>query len=167
MKKFKVFANNFDMGIFEGEDESAALEAYAQEAGYESVADMDEQLETEPGHDVYEVVEVEATASEQKTEEEKKMKKFKVVVNHFDMGIFEGEDEAAALEAWAQDAGYQSFADMDEQVESEKPDEYEVVEMDADALEAYAQKAGYASFAEMNAQLNPEAEHDVVEVPKC
>ena len=60
MKKFKIYANGFNMGIFEAEDERAALEAYAQEAGYESMADMDERLETEPGHDVYEVVEVEA-----------------------------------------------------------------------------------------------------------
>ena len=58
--KFKVFANGFHMGIFEATDEDAALEAYAQEAGYESLADMEEQLETDPGHDVYEVVEVEA-----------------------------------------------------------------------------------------------------------
>ena len=60
MKKFKIVVNNFNMGIFEATDEDDALEAYAQEAGYESVADMEEQLETEPGHDVYEVVEVEA-----------------------------------------------------------------------------------------------------------
>ena len=60
MKKFKVFANDYNMGIFEGEDERSALEAFAQEAGYQSMADMEEQLEIEPGHDVYEVVEVEA-----------------------------------------------------------------------------------------------------------
>ena len=58
--KFKVFANEFCMGIFEGADEDDALEAYAQEAGYQSLADMEEQLEIEAGHDVYEVVEVEA-----------------------------------------------------------------------------------------------------------
>ena len=58
--KFKVFVNDYNMGIFEAETEAAALEAYAQEAGYASFADMNERLETEPGHDVYEVVEVEA-----------------------------------------------------------------------------------------------------------
>lgn len=149
MKKFKVFANGYKMGVFEATDVDAALEAYAQEAGYQSVADMEEQL----GSDAeYDAVEVEASASD-KTEEDTKMKKFKVVVNHFTMGIFSAEDEAGALEAWAQDAGYQSFADMNEQTETKKPDEYEVVEMDADALEAYAQKAGYETFADMEEQL--------------
>lgn len=125
MKKFKVFANGFNMGIFEAEDVDAALEAYAQEAGYQSVADMDEQLGSEAEYDV-----VEASASEQKPEEENKMKKFKIFANGFNMGIFEGEDERAALEAYAQEAGYQSFEDMNEQLESEKPDVYEVVEVE-------------------------------------
>ena len=57
MKKFKIYANGFNMGIFEGEDEDAALEAFAQEAGYQSLADMEEQLESEKADD-YEVVEV-------------------------------------------------------------------------------------------------------------
>ena len=57
MRQYRIFANGYDMGIFEGEDESAALEAYAQEAGYESMADMEEQLESEKA-DEYEVVEV-------------------------------------------------------------------------------------------------------------
>ena len=127
MKKFKVFANGYKMGIFEAEDEDAALEAYAQDAGYQSVADMDEQLGSDAEYDVVEVND----ASEQKTKEEKKMKKFKVVVNHFNMGIFEATDEDAALEALAQEAGYESLADMDEQTESEKPDEYDVVEVEA------------------------------------
>ena len=56
MKKFKIYANGFDMGIFEATDEDAALEAFAQEAGYQSVADMEEQLESEKADD-YEVVE--------------------------------------------------------------------------------------------------------------
>ena len=56
MKKFKIYANGFDMGIFEATDEDAALEAYAQEAGYQSLADMEEQLESK---DEYAVVEVE------------------------------------------------------------------------------------------------------------
>ena len=59
MTKFKVYANGFNMGVFEGSDERSALEAYAQEAGYQSLADMEEQLETEKA-DEYEVVEVEA-----------------------------------------------------------------------------------------------------------
>ena len=126
MKKFKVFANGFKMGIFEATDEDAALEAYAREAGYQSVADMDEQL----GSDAeYDVVEVEESASEEKTKEENKMKKFKIYVNDFNMGVFEAESEDAALEAYAQEAGYESLADMEEQLESEKADEYEVVEV--------------------------------------
>ena len=59
MKKFKVFANGYKMGTFEATDEDTALEAYAQEAGYESLADMEEQLGSEKP-DEYEVVEVEA-----------------------------------------------------------------------------------------------------------
>lgn len=127
MKQFKVFANGYKMGIFEAEDEDAALEAYAQEAGYQSVADMDEQLGSDAEYDVVEVND----ASDKKQQEGKNMKKFKVVVNHFNMGIFEGTDEDAALEAYAQDAGYESLADMEEQVGAEKADEYEVIEVEA------------------------------------
>ena len=54
MKKFKVYANGFNMGIFEGENEDAALEAYAQEAGYQSVADMEAQLESKSEYEVVE-----------------------------------------------------------------------------------------------------------------
>lgn len=57
------------------------------------------------------------------------MKKFTIFANGANMGFFEGEDEAAALEAYAQEAGYQSLADLEEQLETEKPDEYEVVEV--------------------------------------
>ena len=57
MKKFKIVVNNFNMGIFEATDEDGALEAYAQEAGYDSLADMEEQLGSKSE---YEVVEVEA-----------------------------------------------------------------------------------------------------------
>ena len=57
------------------------------------------------------------------------MKNYRIFANGWDMGIFEGADEHAALEAYAQEAGYQSLADMDEQLESEKPDEYEIVEV--------------------------------------
>ena len=55
MKQYKIFANGFKMGIFSAEDEDAALEAYAQEAGYQSVADMDEQLGADAEYDVVEV----------------------------------------------------------------------------------------------------------------
>ena len=57
MKKFQIFVNHFDMGIFEAEDERSALEAYAQERGYESVADMEEHMGSKSE---YKVVEVEA-----------------------------------------------------------------------------------------------------------
>lgn len=57
MKKFKIFANDFNMGIFEGETEDDALEMYAQDAGYKSMDDMYEQLEADPAADEYEVVE--------------------------------------------------------------------------------------------------------------
>ena len=59
------------------------------------------------------------------------MKKFEIIVNNFNMGLFEGEDERSALEAYAQEAGYESVADMEEQLGSEKADEYEVVEVEA------------------------------------
>ena len=57
------------------------------------------------------------------------MKKYRIFANGWDMGIFEAEDEAAALEAYAQEAGYQSMADMEEQLGSEKADEIDVVEV--------------------------------------
>lgn len=59
MKKFKVFVNGFNMGVFEAENEDAALEAFAQDAGYESMDDMNERLDSDPAADDYEVVEVE------------------------------------------------------------------------------------------------------------
>ena len=55
MKEYKVFADGYKMGIFLAEDERGALEAYAQEAGYESLADMEEQLESKAEYDVVEV----------------------------------------------------------------------------------------------------------------
>lgn len=114
MRKFKVFANGVKAGIFAAEDEDAALEMYAQKAGYQSLADMDEQLGSEAEYDV--------------VEEENKMRKFKVFANGVNMGIFAGEDETAALEAYAQDAGYESMDDMNERLDSDSEDEYEVVE---------------------------------------
>lgn len=54
MKKYTIYANGFNMGVFEGEDEDAALEAYAQEAGYQSLADMTEQLESVAEYEVVE-----------------------------------------------------------------------------------------------------------------
>ena len=54
MKNYKIFANGFDMGIIEGADEHDALEAYAQEAGYQSLADMEEQLESKADYEVVE-----------------------------------------------------------------------------------------------------------------
>ena len=57
MRQYKIYANGFDMGVFSAESEDAALEAYAQEAGYDSLADMEEQLGSKSE---YEVVEVEA-----------------------------------------------------------------------------------------------------------
>ena len=124
MKNYRIFANGFDMGIFSAADEDAALEAYAQEAGYQSLADMEEQLDSE---DEYEFVEVEATASDKKTKEENEMKKFTIYANGFNMGVFQAEDEDTALEAYAQEAGYESFADMNEQLESKA--DYEIVEV--------------------------------------
>ena len=126
MKNYRIFANGFDMGIFSAADEDAALEAYAQEAGYQSLADMEEQLESEKA-DEYEVIEVEATASDKKTKEENEMKKFTIYANGFNMGVFQAEDEDTALEAYAQEAGYESFADMNEQLESKA--DYEIVEV--------------------------------------
>ena len=59
MRQYKIYANGFDMGVFSAESEDAALEAYAQEAGYDSLADMEEQLGSEK-EDEYEIIEVEA-----------------------------------------------------------------------------------------------------------
>ena len=124
MKKFRIYANGYDMGVFSAESEADALEAYAQEARYESFADMEEQLGSDAKHDV-----VEVSTSDKKQGEEKQMRQYKIFVNHFNIGIFEAESEDSALETLAQKAGYQSFADMNAQTESEKPDEYEVVEV--------------------------------------
>ena len=76
MKKYRIFANKFFMGIFEAEDEDAALDAYAREAGYPSfadLADMHKQLESDEEYRyIYEAVEVEATASDKKQRRQKK-----------------------------------------------------------------------------------------------
>ena len=55
MKDYKIYANGFNMGVFQAEDEDDALEAYAQEAGYESFADMNEQLESKADYEIVEV----------------------------------------------------------------------------------------------------------------
>ena len=44
MKSFQISANFTDMGIFEGADESAAVLAYTQDAGYDSVEAAAESL---------------------------------------------------------------------------------------------------------------------------
>lgn len=54
MKKFTVYANGFNMGVFEAENQDAALEMYAQDAGYHSFADMHEQLESKAEYEVVE-----------------------------------------------------------------------------------------------------------------
>ena len=135
MKKYRIFANKFFMGIFEAENEDAALDAYAREAGYPSfadLADMHKQLESDEEYRyVYEAVEVEATASDKKQREDTQMKKFQIFANDFFVGIFEAEDEVAALEAYAQEAGYESLEDMNEQLGSEKADKLDVVEVEA------------------------------------
>lgn len=122
MAQYKIFVDGIKMGIFEAEDEDAAFEAYAQDAGYESVTDMEEQL----GSDAeYEVVEV--SASEQKHREEKNLKEYKIFANGGNVGVFEAKDEGDALEVYAQEWGYPSFAYMNEQLESDA--EYKVVEV--------------------------------------
>lgn len=122
MAQYKIFANGIKMGIFSAKDENGAFEAYAQDAGYQSVADMEEQL----GSDVeYEVVEV--SASEQKHREERNLKEYKIFANGANLGVFEAKNEAAALEVYAQEWGYPSFAYMNEQLESDA--EYKVVEV--------------------------------------
>ena len=135
MKKFKIFVNDFNMGVFEAESEDAALDAYAREAGYPSfadLADMHKQLEPDEEYRyVYEAVEAEATASDKKQGEDTQMKKYQVFADDFFVGIFEGEDEVAALEAYAQEAGYESLENMNEHLGAEKVDELDVVEVEA------------------------------------
>jgi len=44
------------------------------------------------------------------------MKKWIVEAGDLVMGIYEGEDERGALDKYAQDAGYESFSDLQKQV---------------------------------------------------
>ena len=44
MSKFEVSANSTVFGIYEGEDAQGARDACAQDAGYKSEADMEENL---------------------------------------------------------------------------------------------------------------------------
>lgn len=39
MKKFQLFVNGNDFGVYEGEDKMMAIEAMTQDAGYASIAD--------------------------------------------------------------------------------------------------------------------------------
>ena len=52
------------------------------------------------------------------------MKKFRVWINQYDMGTFEGIDEANALDQYARDAGYQDWKSIEE-----PSDEVEVFEV--------------------------------------
>ena len=45
MSKYQVSANSTTLGIFEADDEQAARDLCAQEAGYKSEEDMEQQLE--------------------------------------------------------------------------------------------------------------------------
>lgn len=48
------------------------------------------------------------------------MKKFTIWINQFNMGAFEGVDEANALDQFARDAGFENWAeteDADDEVE--------------------------------------------------
>lgn len=44
MTDFQVTANGTDMGTYQGEDEDGALDAYAQDAGYDDYDDLIEQV---------------------------------------------------------------------------------------------------------------------------
>jgi Uma2 family endonuclease len=44
-KRFLVYSNDANFGVFEAEDEQGAIDACAREAGYESERDMVQQLE--------------------------------------------------------------------------------------------------------------------------
>jgi hypothetical protein len=61
MAHYRIFANGTDMGTYEGLDEDAALDSYAQDAGY---ADYDSLLEEVPGSTRGEVEVREATQDE-------------------------------------------------------------------------------------------------------
>lgn len=55
------------------------------------------------------------------------MKKFTIWVNQFDMGSFEGTDEANALDQYARDAGYRNWAEIEDE-----DDEVEIFEWTAE-----------------------------------
>ena len=50
------------------------------------------------------------------------MKKYTIWINQYDMGVFEGVDEANALDQYARDAGYKNWSEIEED------DEVEVLE---------------------------------------
>jgi hypothetical protein len=63
------------------------------------------------------------------------------------MGEYRGEDEEAALDAYARDAGYADFADLLENVPGSNREEVEAFEIDTDKLVAAVESAaGEAVF---------------------
>lgn len=42
MKRYTIWINQYDMGIFEGVDEANALDQYARDAGYENWKSIEE-----------------------------------------------------------------------------------------------------------------------------
>lgn len=50
--RFQITANGMDMGMYEAPDEDAALDAYAQDAGYSDYADMTGRLPGAASDDV-------------------------------------------------------------------------------------------------------------------
>lgn len=55
------------------------------------------------------------------------MKKFEIWVNQFNMGTFEGINEANALDQYARDAGYRNWAEIEDE-----DDEVEIFEWTAE-----------------------------------
>lgn len=57
----------------------------------------------------------------------------RVIANGTDMGVYEGRDKLQVLDAYAQDAGYEDYPDLHDQV-GDEDDEVEVITVDDNTL---------------------------------
>ena len=113
MTNFKIYANGFDMGIFEAEDERSALEAYAMDAGYQSLADMNDQLGSVAEYDVVEAnnqnlkEDTMTTTTTTTTTTPQLTDRFAVIAIDADyiMGVYEGRSEDESITACLLEAG--------------------------------------------------------------
>lgn len=98
-------------------------------------------------------------------------KTFEIAANGNLMGEYKGADKAAAIDAYARDAGYDDFADLLTKIEGSSIDELDVFEIDTDKLVSAVESAAgesvfqdsYGSGVAMVKNVSYNNYHDLAE----